>query len=150
MMFGMTTRRTPILIVALCLPGCATTEQPEQRIKVRLETPFEFTDPCPKLATILAFTALFGNFGMSPNPDDEHLNRLKTELAARCPADVDPEPESVSVVIDFPVMACAQLDAMLSTLSVSGGTLVLPRDQRIVAEWLIDKLNAEIDRRCAP
>lgn len=138
------------LIAALYMSACATTPQPEQQFELRMETPFEFTDPCPNLATILAFHELLGYGGKPPNPDDEHLNRLKTELATRCPADIDPEPESLSLMIDFPAMACARLDAMMSMVSAFGGTNLLPRNQRVVADWLVDQLNAAMDQRCAP
>ncbi|MYD96192.1 MAG: hypothetical protein F4X98_02240 [Gammaproteobacteria bacterium] len=138
------------LIAILCISGCATTPQPEQRFEVRMKIPFEFTDPCPKLATVLALHELLSYGGMPPDPDDEHLKRLKSELATRCPADVDPEPESLGLAIDFPTMACARLDAMLSMVGAFGGADLLPRRQRIVADWLVDRVNAEIDERCAP
>ena len=102
------------------------------------------TDSCAKLAGFLAIADLFD---MHPPPGERDWRvDVEVEMAKRCPDDV--KPEAPGIAFEFPTIACMDLRALVAMADAMGMMATLPRDQREIADKLIDDLDAEIEKRC--
>lgn len=146
---NMTTRRTGtlnILLLVVSLAGGCATVATDERPTISGTWVVAVDDSCGKLAGFLAMADLF-DIEIDPAPGEPDLRaQIEAEMAKRCPDDV--EPEALGIAFDFPTIACADLRGLVAMADAFGMMATLPRDQRKVADKLIDNLDAEIEKRC--
>ena len=103
------------------------------------------TDSCGKLAGSLVLADLF-DIQAAPGLQD-FIVEVEAEMDRRCPDDV--KPERLDVAFNIPTVACADLRSLVA-MAGAFGLATLPREQRDLANKLVDDLDAEIEKRCPP
>ena len=138
-----TWRAGGLVVLFALLTGCMIAPDTDRpAISGRWEV--AMTDSCAKLAGFLAMADLF-NINPAPGERDFRVD-IEAEMAKRCPDDV--KPETPAIAFDFPTLACTDLRAFVAMADAMGTMAMLPRDQREIADKLIDDLDAEIEKRC--
>ena len=137
-------RAAKLTTVFALLAACTTTPTDDRAV---LSGKFEvkMTDSCGKLAGSLVLIDLF-DIQAAPGEQD-FIVVIEAEMDRRCPDDV--KPEGLDVAFNIPTVACADLRGLVA-MADAFGLATLPREQRDIADKLVDDLDDEIEKRCPP